>query len=235
MGGASGRSSRRGGGRRHPVRRFHSQFRDENRRGTGKSQSIWTDSKMETPGAPARPAAPAAAGRAAAARRRRRRRQRCHPPSAPCPPADERPPSWIDYRPKPAAGCAAPPHSLPPPPLRPPPPRPCPAPSAADPPGVPGPSRPPALAWPPPPPAPPAHAASFMSVHWVGVPEALRARRINRHPYLHRLRTLRLGLRRIERPALGLERRRARLCFQRLQGWAVTPPQPHPRLSPEHN
>jgi hypothetical protein len=52
---------------------------------------------------------------------------------------------------------------------------------------------------------------SFMSVHWVGVPEALRARRINRHPYLHgrhglaaagvhdvvlaQRRTLKLGLR----------------------------------------
>jgi hypothetical protein len=31
--------------------RFHHQFRDKNRRGIGKSQSIWTDSKMETPGA----------------------------------------------------------------------------------------------------------------------------------------------------------------------------------------
>jgi hypothetical protein len=30
--------------------RFHPQFRDKNRRDIGKSQSIWTDSKMETPG-----------------------------------------------------------------------------------------------------------------------------------------------------------------------------------------
>jgi hypothetical protein len=29
--------------------RFHPQFRDKNRRGIGKSQSIWTDSKMERP------------------------------------------------------------------------------------------------------------------------------------------------------------------------------------------
>jgi hypothetical protein len=35
---------------------------------------------------------------------------------------------------------------------------------------------------------------SFMSVHWVGVPEALRARRINRHPYLvpHAMQALQL-------------------------------------------
>jgi hypothetical protein len=30
--------------------RFHPQFRDRNRRDIGKSQSIWTNSKMETPG-----------------------------------------------------------------------------------------------------------------------------------------------------------------------------------------
>eukprot|EP01047_Picozoa_sp_COSAG01_P145200 COSAG01_NODE_77377_length_165_cov_125.287879_1_plen_54_part_11 len=29
------------------ARRFHPQFRDQNRRGIGKSQSAWTDSKME--------------------------------------------------------------------------------------------------------------------------------------------------------------------------------------------
>jgi hypothetical protein len=32
--------------------RFHPQFRDKNRRDIGKSQSIWTDSKMETAGSP---------------------------------------------------------------------------------------------------------------------------------------------------------------------------------------
>eukprot|EP01047_Picozoa_sp_COSAG01_P026884 COSAG01_NODE_1748_length_9329_cov_99.035861_12_plen_105_part_00 len=32
--------------------RFHSQFRDENRRDIGESQSKWTDSKMETLGSP---------------------------------------------------------------------------------------------------------------------------------------------------------------------------------------
>jgi hypothetical protein len=30
------------------ARRFHPQFRDKNRRDIGKSQSVWTDSKMET-------------------------------------------------------------------------------------------------------------------------------------------------------------------------------------------
>jgi hypothetical protein len=30
--------------------RFYPHFRDQNRRGIGKSQSMWTDSKMETPG-----------------------------------------------------------------------------------------------------------------------------------------------------------------------------------------
>jgi hypothetical protein len=30
------------------ARRFHPQFRDKNRRDMGKSQSVWTDSKMET-------------------------------------------------------------------------------------------------------------------------------------------------------------------------------------------
>jgi hypothetical protein len=32
------------------ARRFHPQFRDKNRRDIGKSQSMWTDSKMETAG-----------------------------------------------------------------------------------------------------------------------------------------------------------------------------------------
>jgi hypothetical protein len=32
--------------------RVHPQLRDQNRRDTGKSQSTWTDSKMETPGSP---------------------------------------------------------------------------------------------------------------------------------------------------------------------------------------
>jgi hypothetical protein len=32
--------------------RFHPQFRDRNRRDIGKSQSIWTNSKMETPSSP---------------------------------------------------------------------------------------------------------------------------------------------------------------------------------------
>jgi hypothetical protein len=35
--------------------RFHPQFRDRTRRDIGKSQSIWTDSKMETPGSPPQP------------------------------------------------------------------------------------------------------------------------------------------------------------------------------------
>jgi hypothetical protein len=35
--------------------RFHPQIRDQNRRDMGKSQSIWTDSKMKTPGSPAAP------------------------------------------------------------------------------------------------------------------------------------------------------------------------------------
>jgi hypothetical protein len=36
----------------HLSRRAHPQFRDKNRRGTGKSQSKWTAYKMETPGSP---------------------------------------------------------------------------------------------------------------------------------------------------------------------------------------
>jgi hypothetical protein len=38
----------------HLPGRFHPQFREgkKNRRDIGKSQSIWTDSKMETPGSP---------------------------------------------------------------------------------------------------------------------------------------------------------------------------------------
>eukprot|EP01047_Picozoa_sp_COSAG01_P069361 COSAG01_NODE_10245_length_2211_cov_2.952178_2_plen_104_part_00 len=35
--------------------RFRPQFRDKNRRDIGKSQSIWTDSKMETAGSPRMP------------------------------------------------------------------------------------------------------------------------------------------------------------------------------------
>eukprot|EP01047_Picozoa_sp_COSAG01_P038802 COSAG01_NODE_3166_length_6474_cov_287.238431_3_plen_82_part_00 len=43
-------------GKRHAnlPGRFRPQFRDKNRRDTGKSQSIWTDSKMETAGSRAR-------------------------------------------------------------------------------------------------------------------------------------------------------------------------------------
>jgi|EP01049_Picozoa_sp_SAG25_P007749 hypothetical protein len=42
----------RWGLRRHIVLhgRFHPQLRDKNRRDIGKAQSIWTDSKVETPG-----------------------------------------------------------------------------------------------------------------------------------------------------------------------------------------
>jgi hypothetical protein len=35
--------------------RFHPHFRDQNRRGIGKSQSMWTDSKMETAGSQPEP------------------------------------------------------------------------------------------------------------------------------------------------------------------------------------
>jgi hypothetical protein len=38
-----------------PGGRFSPQFRDKNRRDIGKSQSMWTNSKMETPGPPAHP------------------------------------------------------------------------------------------------------------------------------------------------------------------------------------
>eukprot|EP01047_Picozoa_sp_COSAG01_P057858 COSAG01_NODE_6739_length_3521_cov_30.112800_3_plen_77_part_00 len=43
----------RGVSRRHHLPGgFHPQLRDQNRRDIGKSQSIWTGSKMETPGSP---------------------------------------------------------------------------------------------------------------------------------------------------------------------------------------
>jgi hypothetical protein len=48
--------ARWGAGRRSPRglvgRFFHAEFRDKNRRGIGNSQSKWTASEMETPGAP---------------------------------------------------------------------------------------------------------------------------------------------------------------------------------------
>eukprot|EP01047_Picozoa_sp_COSAG01_P072059 COSAG01_NODE_11357_length_1952_cov_1.785753_2_plen_229_part_00 len=82
--------------------------------------------------------------------------------------------------------------------------------------------RRPGRALPLPPPPRLACPVRLTRLPWPG----LRRRRRQLPRRLHRLRTLRLGLRRIERPALGLERRRARLCLQRLQRWATMPPQP---------